>query len=309
MAGATLVRPRDAVPAADRLAAARLTAALRPDPDRARVGPDPRILLSLFPLLLVPFPVAALLAVHAPAWPVDAVDWRQWLDPGAFALAALVFAGWFVWQFMRVAGRYAASRPDSPEAASFEFFRAAQRNPGRLGELCSLHARPEAGRPVHHWLTAAAAPLIDSTKAMARYWNALLRGNPEILRTIKLRALAITTPRGDVAQARCALRVRSVRRVRAQAAWIPAVAVAVAPFALGPTPIAEAGLYFWPVALGALILAPAAWWLTRKALGAVAETRDIVVQKLLVRSSYNWRVLYAEWEADAEASLGWMSAK
>jgi hypothetical protein len=137
----------------------------------------------------------------------------------------------------------------------------------------------------------------------------LLRGNPAVVRTIKVRALAITSPKGDVALARCALRVRSIRRVRARAALIPAFALAVTPFAIGYERINQAGFHFWPVALGAVALAPGVWWLVRWLGRSVAETRDVLLQKLLVRSAYNWRMLYAEWEAEAETNLDWLAQK
>lgn len=306
MAVGTTKTARDAVPARERDALARLNAALKPDASSVRVGPDGRILLAFFPVLLLPFVAAGLFALHVPASPADLADWRQWLDPGAFALTVLVAVVGFLWLMLRIADRFQASRPDSAEHAIFEFYRAAQHNPARLGGLACLHDRPETPRPVFHWLTAAAAPPIDSAKAVTRYWNMLLRGNPEVVRKVKLRALAVTTPRGDVALARCALRVRSIRRIRARAALIPAFALAVTPFAIGYQRIADAGFHFWPVALGALLLAPGVWWLVRKLGHAVVETRDVVLQKLLVRSGYNWRLLYAEWEADAETDLGWL---
>lgn len=290
----------------ERMAAARLSAALKPDASRARVGPDGRMLFWLFPLMLLPFAAAGLLALHVPDKPTDLADWRQWLDPVGFGVAVLTVVVGFLWLVLRVTGRFQASRPDSPEAALMEFYRAAQRNPARLGALACLHDRPEPPRPVFHWLTAAAAPVIDSGKAVTRYWNVLLRGNPAVVRTIKVRALAITSPKGDVALARCALRVRSIRRVRARAALIPAFALAVTPFAIGYDRISQAGVHFWPVALGVVALAPGVWWLVRWLGRAVAETRDVLLQKLLVRSAHNWRVLYAEWEAEAETNLDWL---
>lgn len=310
MAGlATKPAPAAVTPQRERDARARLSAALKPDPNLRRIGADSRILYGFVPLLLLPFAGAALMALHVPRIPAIGEDWRAWIEPGGFAVAGLCVAGAFFWLMQRVITRWNASRPDSPEAAIFEFYRAAQRNPSRLAAVTCLYGKPETPRPVFSWMTAAAAPVIDSPKAMIKYWNILLRGNPAVARRVKLRALAITHPRGDVAVARAALRVRAIRRVRARAALIPAFALAVTPFAIGSDRIVTVGAPFWPVALAAIALALCVWWLVRWLGGAVAETRDVVLTKVIVRASYNWRMLCPEWEADAETDLAWLSMK
>jgi len=294
------------VPAAHREARARLAAALKPDPNLKRIGPDRRALFGLLPLVLLPFAGAALLALHPPSWPETGADWHGWLDPACFAAAALIVAGLFAWGCLRLVGRFAGSRPDTPESALREFYRAAQQHPARLAQLARPQENPESPRPVFNWLTAGAVPSLRDAKSFPKYWHALLRGNPALARTLKVLDLDINSPRGDVAVAGMTLRVRTIRRARAQVAWLPALLLAAVPFALGPDWVRTAGAPFWAAVLGCWVLAVGLYWLVFKLGGAVAETRVIELRKLLVRAGYNWRLLHGEWEAQAETDLSWL---
>lgn len=297
---------RAEVPPVHREARARLNAALKPDPDLKRVGPDTSILFALIPLLLLPFAGAAVLALHPPLWPADTADWRQWLDPVCFAAAGLAVAGLFGWGCLRVVGRFAASRPETPQSAIREFYRAAQSHPARLQLLVRPQENPESPRPVFHWLVAGAVPSLREPKAVTKYWHGLLRGNPAVVRRIKILDLGLNTPRADVAVAALTLRVRSIRRARSQLAWLPALALAALPFALGPEFVRTAGAPFWAVVLGCWVVALGLHWLAFKAGGALAEARTIEVRKVLVRAGHNWRLLHGEWQAAAEEDLSWL---
>lgn len=297
---------RAEVPPVHREARARLNAALKPDPDLKRIGPDRRILFGLLPLMLLPFAGAVLLALHPPVMPADTTDWRQWLDPACFGAAALAIAGLFGWGCLRVVGRFTASRPDTPKTALLEFYRAAQQHPARLAQLARPQENPESPRPVFHWLTAGAAPALREARAFPRYWLALLRGNPAIWRRIRLLDIDMSSPRGDVAVAAITLRVRSIRRARAQFAWLPALAVAALPFVAGPDWVRAAGAPFWATVVGGWLVALGMYWLVFKASGAVAESRVVELRKVLVRAGYNWRLLHGEWQAAAEEDLAWL---
>jgi len=50
-------------------------------------------------------------------------------------------------------------------------------------------------------------------------------------------------------------------------------------------------------------------WLLRMVLHAGAESRDVAVHKLLVRQSYDWRLLSGEWESQDEADIAWLDPK
>ncbi|MBE7490712.1 MAG: hypothetical protein HS108_02955 [Planctomycetes bacterium] len=283
-----------------------LRSALKPDPDLLRVGPDRRILWRLVPLVLVPFAGAAVLALHPPLWPQDPDDSRQWVDPVCFGAAALGVAVLFAWGCLRVVGRYAASRPDNPRDALIEFYRAAQHHPTRLALLALAQPRPESPRPVFHWLLAGAVPALDHGRAFTRYWLALLRGNPAVTRRLRVLDLGVTIVRPDVAVAGLTLRVRSLRRARAIAAWVPALGVALAPFALGPEWVRAAGAPFWAAVWGCLALAAATLVLAWHLGGVRAESRDVPLRKVLVRNGRNWRLLFGQFEAAAEADLSWL---
>lgn len=293
-------------PAAHREAKARLQAALKPDPNLRRVGPDRTILLALAPLTLLPFAGAVLLAMHPPLWPAATGDWQQWLDPACFGAAALAIAGLFGWGCLRVVGQFATSRPDTPEAAIREFYRAAQRHPARLPLLARPQESPESPRPVFHWLVAGAVPSLREPKAVTKYWLGLLRGNPAVVRLIRVLDLGVSTPRADVAVAALTLRVRSIRRARAQVAWLPALALAIAPFAAGPEFVRTTGAPFWAAVAACWLVAPGLYWLMFKAFGALAESREVELRKILVRSGHNWRLLHGEWQAEAETDLSWL---
>jgi hypothetical protein len=47
-------------------------------------------------------------------------------------------------------------------------------------------------------------------------------------------------------------------------------------------------------------------WTLRRVLRAVVERKDASVRKLVVRQSYNWRLLSGEWECQDEANLAWL---
>ncbi len=291
-----------------RAAKARLAAALKPDPNLQRIGPDRRILFALFPLCLLPFAAAALLALHPPLWPADvhAATWRDWLDPVCFALVGLAIITLFSWRCLHVVGLFASSRPDTPQAALQAFYHAARHHPARLALLARAQENPESPRPVYHWLTAGAVPSLREPKSFARYWQALLRGNPTLQRHVKLIDLGVHSPRADVAVGEVTLRVRSIRRARAQLAMLPALLLAALPFVLGPAWVRQQEVPFWGAVVACWVSALGLHWAMFRAFGALAETRLVELRKVLFRAGYNWRLLHGEWEAEAETDLSWL---
>lgn len=299
---------RAEVPPYQRAARARLAAALKPDPDFKRIGPDRRILFALLPLCVLPFAAAALLALHPPVWPAEpqTAGWRQWVDPACFAAVAVAIMAAFTWACLRVAGQFAASRPDTPEAAIRAFYHAARHHPARLALLARAQENPESPRPVYHWLTAGAVPSLREPKSFAKYWHALLRGNPALQRHLKLLDVGVHSPRADVAVAEVTLRVRAVRRARAQLAWLAPLLLSALPFVLGPVWVAGQGVPFWGAVVACWVGALGLHWALFRALGALAETRVVELRKVLFRAGYNWRLLHGEWEAQAETDLSWL---
>lgn len=299
-------------PAVDphREAKARLHAAMAPDMSVKRVGRDSRILLGTFPLLLVPFGAAALLAVFQPVWPGDFADWRGWIDPGAWALVGVAAALAFYTSVSRVMSRWANSAPDSPEKAIHEFYRAATRRRPRSRRLGALvrgfdHPAPPV-RPVFNWLTAAAVPKLDSARTLARYWRALLRGNPAVTHMVSVSDLRTESPLADVALARVTLRIAVRRKMAFSAALVAGVLVAVVPFAVGAERLRELGAPFWGVVVSAAGLGAGLAWLIARLNKSHVDRREVTVHKLLVRHGHNWRLVSGEWESSDEADLEWL---
>ncbi|MBK8206586.1 MAG: hypothetical protein IPK87_07270 [Planctomycetes bacterium] len=299
-------------PAVDphREAKARLHAAMAPDLSVKRVGRDGRILFGIVPLLLVPFGAAALLAVFQPVWPGDVSDWRGWIDPGAWALVGVAAALAFYIGVSRVMSRWANSAPDSPEKAIHEFYRAATRRRLRSRRLGALvrgfdHPAPPV-RPVFNWLTAAAVPKLDSAKTLARYWRALLRGNPAVTHLVTVGDLQSESPLADVALARVTLRIAVRRKFAFYAALAAGVLVAAAPFVVGAERLRDLGAPFWGVVVSAAGLGAGLAWLIARLNKAHIDRREVTVHKLLVRHGHNWRLVSGEWESIDEADLEWL---
>lgn len=283
---------------------------MAPDLALRRVGRDSRILIGALPLILVPFGAATLLAVFQPIWPADFSDWRAWVDPGAWALAGVVAALAFYSGLSRVMNRWAASAPDSPENAIHDFYRAATvRRPRsrRLGALVRGFDLPGPPvRPVFNWLTAAAVPKLDSAKTLARYWRALLRGNPAVIHMVKVSDLKSESPLADVALARVTLRIAVRRKAAFYMALAAGALVAVLPFIVGAERLRDWDTPFWGVVVSAVGLGTGLAWLIAKMNKAHVDRREVTVHKLLVRHGHNWRLVSGEWESSDEADLEWL---
>lgn len=289
---------------------ARLEAALAPDLMLKRVGRDHSILLQLFPVLLLPFAGAVVLAVLPPSWPADIADWRQWIDAagaGLFALLLVVLFSRGVWSVMN---QWDNSAPDTPEAALREFYRAAMvRRPSarRLaGLLRGFDRQGPQVRPVLNWMTAAAIPKLDSARSVARYWRALLRGNPAVGHEARILELCAESPMPDVGLARVKFQTRVVRRISAFMSVLIGLLIAAAPFVAGPARLAEFHVPFWGAVVGAAALGAGSAWLARKLNRTVLDRREVEIHKLLVRTGHNWRLLSGEWESSDEADLEWL---
>lgn len=293
-----------------REARARLKAALKPDVAYRRVGRDHRILARL--ILLIPLPVAAaaLMALQLPAWPADVADWRAWVDPAAFALVGLVVAGVFARMVSRTIRAWESSAPDSPEAALREFYRAGSGRKPRARRLARLvtgfEAPQPAPRPVLNWMTATAFDRIDSPKMLARYWHALLRGNPPVVRRAVVREVRVESPKADVALARVTLRAHAVRRLPAGLSALVGVLIAAAPLVAGPERLSALEIPFWGAIVAAAGLGVAVALVLRKLNKTIIQRQEVVVYKILVRSAQNWRLLSGEWESADEADASWL---
>ncbi|MBX3461101.1 MAG: hypothetical protein KF696_14235 [Planctomycetes bacterium] len=291
-------------------AKARLQAALAPDLTLKRTGRDHRILLGLAPISLLPFAGAAVLAMLPPAWPADTGDWRQWIDPAGATVFALVVAAVFARGLWRVMNQWDNSAPDTPEAAMREFYRAAMQRRPRARRLAGLlrgfDTPGPPPKPVLNWMTAAAIPKLDSAKAVARYWRALLRGNGAVVHRARIIELVAESPMPDVGLGRVRFETSVVRRVPAFVAVLAGTMVAAAPFIAGPQRLAALGVPFWGAVASAVALGAGLAWLLRKLNRTVLDRREIEVHKLLVRAGHNWRVISGEWETSDEADLEWL---
>jgi hypothetical protein len=292
---------------------ARLKAAMKPDVYLHRLKRDHRILLHLWLPLLLPFAGAILLVMHVPELPGAGAHWQSWLDPAFFAFAAQVIVGAFVVAVNRVLNEWDHSNPDSPESATREFYRiAAMSRPRakRLGALVRLtDEAPPRVQPVYSWLTAAAFQSLQAPREIARYWRALLRGNRELLRRVRIHSIDVEYPCGDVAVATVRMRVTVTRRLPAALSMLIGAIVAASPFVLGPERLQEIGLSFWTAVVAACALGFALGWAMLKLSKAVVERREVELHKLLVRSAHNWRLVSPEWESEDEADLTWLDAK
>jgi hypothetical protein len=208
----------------------------------------------------------------------------------------------------RVLSTWGNSVPANPEAAVREFYRAALGGQARrLGVLLASFDVPAPRvQPVFHWLTAGAVHALDSVQDVARYWRALLHGNRALARRLSVKSIQLQQPMPDVEIALITLKAVVIRRVRAAVSTVAGCAIAVSPFVAGVERVEASRLSFWTAvgAAGALGLAIA--WLLRKALGAVAERREPAVRKLVVRQTYNWRLVSGEWESQDETNLAWL---
>ncbi len=271
---------------------------------------DNRLLLRLLVPILLPFAGAILLAIYPPVVPDPAAGWQGWLDPAFFVLFGLGVIAGFIIMTTRILNQWDCSRPDTPEQSVREFYRAAaMRKPParRLGALIAGFEVPGPRvRPVFSWLTAAAAPDVGSPKALAKYWRALLRGNRDVTRSIKLRGAEVEHPFADVAVAHLDLQVTVTRRLQAGLSVLAGLAIFVAPFALGPEFIRGYGLSFWTAVVAAAALGYGVTWLLRVLFKAVVERRDVKLSKVLVRNGYHWALVYGEFESEDEADLSWL---
>jgi hypothetical protein len=73
---------------------------------------------------------------------------------------------------------------------------------------------------VFHWLSAGAVPHLDSAREVARYWRALIRGNKDVVRRIRVIAMEIEQPVADVEIATVRMHATVVRRVPAAVAAV-----------------------------------------------------------------------------------------
>lgn len=301
---------RKAPPDLNSAARARLRAALKPDVNFRRVGRDARILVRLVPLAALPLGGAMLLALHVPALPADFADWRAWVDPAAFVLIALLITIIFAAGVSRTMRAFERSAPDSPEAALHEFMRVATaRRPRarRLGRLVSGFVEPQpAPRPVLNWMTATAFDRVDSARQLARYWRALLRGNPAVVRRARLAAIKVENPRADVAIARVTLKVSATRRISALLTAGAGLMVAAAPLIVGPARLAEFAVPFWGAVIAAGAIGLLLSWALRRLNRTVIQQQETTVHKILVRNAQNWRLLSGEWESADEADASWL---
>ncbi|MCA8912368.1 MAG: hypothetical protein KDB82_11735 [Planctomycetes bacterium] len=291
----------------------RLRAAMKPDPNLRRVKRQNRILLRMLPVILLPFAGAALLAMHPPHVPEPGAQPVEWLDLLFFCVAGLTVVGAFIVAANRVLKAWGESLPDSPEAAVREFYREAlsgRPSARRMGEL--LAGFEVAGprlQPVYHWLTAAAVPALDSPKSVAKYWRALVRGNKEVVRQLRITGIELENPAPDLAVATVRMQATVTRRLQNGIAMACGAALAVTPFFVGVYYIELAGISFWTAVAAASALGIALGWLLRITLRAVIERRELAVRKLLVRCSHNWRLVSGEWETQDEADLAWLDPR
>lgn len=307
--GATLTSQQESARSIE-YAKARLQAALKPDVNRKRIKRDNAILLRLVVPALLPFAGAVLFALYPPVIPEPGANWQAWLDVGFFSGIAVVLVGAFAWRSHRILTHWDHSRPDSPEDAIEEFYRqATRRRPSarRLGKLiASFEASGPRIRPVYSWLTPAAAPDVNSPKSVAKYWRALVYGNKDVVRKLKVIEKNIQTPIADVGVARLELRVKVVRRLQAMLSLLGGVVVVIVPFALGAEFMAQYGVSFWTGVGAGVTLGVGVALLLRRFSNAVVERRDVRLSKLLVRTSYNWRLVSGEWESEDEHDLTWL---
>lgn len=288
----------------------RLKAAMKPDVNLHRLKRDNRILFHLWLPLLLPFAGAVLLVMHVPELPAAGAHWQAWLDPAFFAFAALVIVGAFVIAVNRVLSEWDHSNPDSPESAVREFYRIASMSrprAKRLGGLVRHTDEPQPRiQPVFSWLTAAAFQSLQAPREIARYWRALLRGNRELLRRVRIRGIEVEYPAGDVAVATINMRVTVVRRLQSALSMLIGAMIAAAPFIIGVERVEQIGISFWTAAVAASALGYSVGWALMKLSHAVVESRVVTLNKLLVRSAYNWRLVSPEWESEDEANLAWL---
>ncbi|MCB9894859.1 MAG: hypothetical protein H6839_10440 [Planctomycetes bacterium] len=291
----------------------RLRAAMKPDTSLKRVARYNRILLRLLPVMVLPFAGAVLLAMHPPRVPEPGAQAVKWLDVFFFGVAGVTIVAAFIYATWRVMKAWEDSAPESPGRAIKEFYReAAGGRPSarRLGALLATFEVPGPRvQPVFHWMTAAAFPALDSPKTVAKYWRALIRGNREVTRQLKITGIEIEQPIADVAIATVHMQATVTRRVQAMIAALVGCLIAIAPFFLGAERVEQFGISFWTAVAAASALGIAVGWLLRKILRAVAERREVAVRKFLVRSGYNWRLVSGEWETQDEADISWLDPR
>lgn len=286
---------------------------MKPDVNLHRLKRDNRILFHLWLPLLLPFAGAVLLVMHVPDLPAAGAHWQAWLDPGFFAFSALVITGAFILAVNRVLTEWEHSNPDNPEAAVREFYRVAAMSHPRAKRLGALvrhtDVPPPRIQPVFSWLTAAAFQSVEAPREIARYWRALLRGNRELVRHVRIRGIEVEYPTGDVAIATINMRVTVVRRLQSALSMLIGAMIAAAPFIVGVERVEQTGLSFWTAAVAASALGYSIGWALMKISRAVVERREVTLRKLLVRSAYNWRLVSPEWESEDEADLVWLDPK
>jgi hypothetical protein len=288
----------------------RLKAALRPDPNSKRINRDTNVLLKLLPVIALPFAGAVLLAMHLPDIPQAGAQPVEWLDALFFGVAAFTIVAAFALATHRVLKAWEGSAPSSPQAAVREFYRIALSGRPSGKRMAALLAGFEVPaprvQPVFHWLSAGAIPNLDSTREVVKYWRALVRGNKDVVRRIRVTSIEHEQPVADVEIATVRLHATIVRRVPAAIAAFVGCAIAVAPFFAGVERIERFGISFWTAVAAASALGFAIGWLLRKALRAVAERRDVAVRKILVRQSHNWQLVSGEWESQDEGDTAWL---
>jgi hypothetical protein len=306
-------RRRVARPDPHRGPKARLDEALKPDTTLRRVGREPRILLKLAPLLMLPFAGAAALALQPAQWGISA-DWRTWIDPLAFVTVGLTIGVVFALGVKRVVRAWEISGPSSPETALREFYRAACRRrprPKRLALLVrgfDLPGQPGL-RPVLNWMTAAGFPRIDSAKTLARYWRSLVHGNNTVSHNFRIQDMQVDFPKPEVALARITMQTWVTRKVPAATAAVCGALVAAAPMISGPERLYGLGIPFWGAVVTAFGLGAGVTLLVRKLNRTVVERRNVAINKILVHASWNWRLLSGEWESADEADVRWLIPK
>jgi hypothetical protein len=289
---------------------ARLISASKPDINLRKVSRDYRVPARLLPVVAAAVGIGWLASAYPPAWPEAGADWSAWLDPAGFALFALATLALLGWFTARTIKAWKASAPGSPEGAVREFYRVATAAKPRARRLASLLCRvehePPATRPVLNWMTASAFPRLDSARAVAKYWRALLRGNPLMTRAAMPQRVDVEFPVANVALARVKLATYATRRPRAALALLAGVMIALAPLIAGPDRIAGMGLPFWGLLAASCALGAGARWLMRRLSRAVIQRREVTVHKILVHNANNWRLLSGEWESADEADASWL---
>lgn len=290
-----------------------MRAAMMPDLGQARVKRQHRILLRLIPASLLPFMGAAIVAMRPPVWPVAGAPAVEWLDPFFSGAIVLALVGVFIASAWRSLKGWEASAPESPETAIREFYREAfsgRPNTRRMGHLlCNFDVAGPRVQPVFSWLTATAVPALDSPKAVARYWRALVRGDAELFRRLKVTGMEIEHPMPDVAIATVRLRVVVTHRLRSMLVLVAALLGGVAVVVLGAEWLGAHGVSYWTTVAAGLALTGGLATLLRKLLRAEVERREVAVRKLLVRSMYNWRLVSGEWETQDEADTSWLDPR